>query len=517
MKILFVVHGVPPKNIGGTEVAAAALANSLRRKGHQVRFFLPEQTNFEEVIRDFHPDVIHLHHLKNFPERFIDDIQNARIPYVVTLHDFWMFCAQIHLYPGEGVKTCRSSQEGNRCASCVLAAGFDALSAGTAFQAAGQKWVMARRRRIFNFLSAARALIAPSVFVRRRFSAEWPELRNRIHVIPNVIDSSPVKRLSKLRKDFRFGFFGGTAPVKGLHELMSAWEKISPAPQLWLYGDTRERFIGWIRAAGYQDLLNSSVRIGGMIPRNRIHEIYGSIDVMVVPSLTETFSLVAAESVRAGIPVLAADVGALPELVKNGRTGILYKAGNIVSFRKAISQVGRLNPTPTAAGQLRRTEESTLNSLLGLYSFPNRKQSVGAVGGIVKLPRLQSISASIRLALRLRDRGHPSKAADILKTAIARDPGQISARYHLARINLHTEQYKNAKILFHRILALIDRMGCPIGTEPYDAGSAFHLAELLWMNREVKNAEKYLRRVFKISPRHHRARLLWSELQHNLH
>jgi glycosyltransferase involved in cell wall biosynthesis len=57
--------------------------------------------------------------------------------------------------------------------------------------------------------------------------------------------------------------------------------------------------------------------------------VYAQTDLLIIPSLVhETFSLVAREALSAGKPVIASNVGALPEIIEHGENGFLFPAGD---------------------------------------------------------------------------------------------------------------------------------------------------------------------------------------------
>jgi glycosyltransferase involved in cell wall biosynthesis len=67
--------------------------------------------------------------------------------------------------------------------------------------------------------------------------------------------------------------------------------------------------------------------------------VFGAMDVSVVPSLSETFSYVVAESMLAGKPVVASQVGGIPELIENGKKGILVKPGDQKEIARAVVMI----------------------------------------------------------------------------------------------------------------------------------------------------------------------------------
>lgn len=66
-----------------------------------------------------------------------------------------------------------------------------------------------------------------------------------------------------------------------------------------------------------------NVRLCGWLSSSELEAYYKSADVVVIPSRWEGFGLVAAEAMRAGLPVIASNVGGLTEIVDDGVTGVL--------------------------------------------------------------------------------------------------------------------------------------------------------------------------------------------------
>ncbi len=78
-------------------------------------------------------------------------------------------------------------------------------------------------------------------------------------------------------------------------------------------------------------------------------EIYSAADIVVCPSRMETFGRVAVEAAAAGIPVIGACVGGLPEIIDDGRTGVLVRD---VTAGKTAAEILRLAGDPDMRGQL---------------------------------------------------------------------------------------------------------------------------------------------------------------------
>lgn len=73
--------------------------------------------------------------------------------------------------------------------------------------------------------------------------------------------------------------------------------------------------------------LPEHVKHHGWLDRTAIHKLYKAADILIMPSRWEGFGLCAIEAFRAGTPVLARRVGALPEIITDGVTGFLFDGG----------------------------------------------------------------------------------------------------------------------------------------------------------------------------------------------
>lgn len=74
-------------------------------------------------------------------------------------------------------------------------------------------------------------------------------------------------------------------------------------------------------------------------PHHMLSTWYRAADVVVVPSRSESFGLVALEAAACGIPVVAANVGGLRTLVEHGRTGLLVDGRDPASYARAITSI----------------------------------------------------------------------------------------------------------------------------------------------------------------------------------
>jgi glycosyltransferase involved in cell wall biosynthesis len=74
----------------------------------------------------------------------------------------------------------------------------------------------------------------------------------------------------------------------------------------------------------------------GFCENDLIHEILNSTDIFLLPSQREGLPTVILEAMSHGIPVIASDVGGIPELVQHGKTGYLAPPGDCDEFKDKL-------------------------------------------------------------------------------------------------------------------------------------------------------------------------------------
>lgn len=174
---------------------------------------------------------------------------------------------------------------------------------------------------------------------------------DKIFIIPNGIDVNyfPQQQLSKEKNII---FLGGSVEYKGLDILIEAMpmilKKYSNAKIVILgeMGDTRGKTI--ISMAENLGVVGSLV-LKGLIPQKQVKDYYKNVFLMAIPSRLDLFPMVALEAMASGIPIVASDIGGLPEIIIDEENGLIVEKENPQKLAKVIMY---LFGNPIEAGKM---------------------------------------------------------------------------------------------------------------------------------------------------------------------
>ena len=200
---------------------------------------------------------------------------------------------------------------------------------------------------------AADAVVAVSHGMRTDVLDAYPDLDPaRVHVVGNGVDAEayrPVRDPDVVRglgvdPDRPYALFvGRITRQKGVMHLLAAAEQLPPDVGLVLCAgaaDTPgERQQVADAVAELQSRRSGVVWIEAMLPRDQLVPLITGATVFVVPSVYEPLGIVNLEAAACGTAVVASDVGGIPEVVDDGRTGLLvhYDPEDVGSFEGGLT------------------------------------------------------------------------------------------------------------------------------------------------------------------------------------
>jgi glycosyltransferase involved in cell wall biosynthesis len=163
-----------------------------------------------------------------------------------------------------------------------------------------------------------------------------------------------------------FGIAATLQEIKGIHIALEAIGLVKENLLLEIAGDIApggdKSYVDRIKA-----MADSRIRFLGWV--DNIHEVMGNWDVLLVPSLAESFSLSAAEAMSMGIPVIASRIGGVQEVVADA--GILVTPGSVNELAEAIKRLATEPETRLRMGIASRNRVQRFFSLekqVGAYA-----------------------------------------------------------------------------------------------------------------------------------------------------
>jgi glycosyltransferase involved in cell wall biosynthesis len=334
------------QQLGGEDIVAQNEISLLRANGHEVAFLEEDNDDIKgwgsaataalrsvysvssaramrQKLEQFKPDLVHIH---NFFPSLSPSIHYAclrgHIPVVQTLHNYRLLCPASTL-----------QRNGRICEDCI----------GKVFPWPGIQHACYRQNRfasaaVANMLAIHRIMgtwkrtvdrfITLTEFGRRKFiDGGLPE--EKIVVKPNFVN---------LDSGMGTGgggyvlFVGRLSVEKGIDTLLGAWSRLRVKRPLKIVGDgpMAERVKG---AAS----TNNSIEWLGFRSRDVVSKMMAKAEALIVPSTWyEGFPMVISEAFAMGLPVIASRIGGLPELVEQGRTGVLFEPGSQDGLAAAV-------------------------------------------------------------------------------------------------------------------------------------------------------------------------------------
>lgn len=298
---------------GGGEAHVADLVRALAERGHPMYLAVRPNSPLREPLAGL---IASWHEM---PLRNSLDVQSSRaIADLITQHGIHIVHAHVGRDYLVAALACRRASQ----AKLVLTR---------------HHYLPLKQNAIYRWLLRdVSAVIAVSSSVRQSIAERLDLPEERIHVIPNWVDPArfqslereAARALFRIRAKLAVAYIGQISPAKGLEELVRAVGRVARMRsdvEFLIAGEEQDR-----EAPFTTHLLDLSSKLGvnkrvsfiGHV--ENVAELLAAVDVVVVPSWDEGFSLVTIEALAARRAVLASDVGGIRDIVKDSMTGLLF-------------------------------------------------------------------------------------------------------------------------------------------------------------------------------------------------
>jgi glycosyltransferase involved in cell wall biosynthesis len=278
-------------------------------------------------INEFQPDIVHLHWFCN-GTLSVDEIRKIKVPIVWTMHDSWAFTGGCHV-PG----SCKRYKK--ECGNCP------ALKSNNLHDLSWNGWT--RKHKVYPKINGI-TMVAVSQWLRS--CAQSSSLFKDVNIlcIPNAIDTkifTPVEKLvarsilniSGKKRLILFGAMSATADLnKGYIEFLHAINQLTSTDiEIVVFGSGQPKIIPTDRYKIHY--------LGHLHDDISLKILYSAADVMVVPSLLESFGQTATESMACGTPVVAFNSSGLLDIVDHKINGYLAESYDTADLARGIEWV----------------------------------------------------------------------------------------------------------------------------------------------------------------------------------
>lgn len=336
-----------------------------------------------QAISAWKPDILDVH---NFFPLASPAVHYAGwrlgVPVVQTLHNYRLLCPGALLF-----------RKGAPCEDCIHSRFpwrgiVHRCYRGSAFQTSAVSLMIGVHRALRTWEKTVSQFIAVSEFEKGIFvAAGFPE--SKIMVKPNFVPDAGAPGTG----GGGLVFVGRLTPEKGLRTLLTAMSLTAAPIPLAIVGDGPLE--PEVRSAAAGD---PRIRYLGRIPLREVLDAIGQATALISASeCYETFGRVAAEAFACGTPVIAARIGAITEIVDDGRTGFHFTPADPHDLARKIAWVHanpeKLAQMRTAARQeFERKYTASRNYSLLMEAYQRaivRRREQVARSGLVQLPSAQ--------------------------------------------------------------------------------------------------------------------------------
>ena len=309
---------------------------------------------FNFLLNDCKPDVVHLNNIHTQLSPVIARLAHKRRTKVIwTLHDYKLLCPRYDcLRNGNEVcEECFVDKHKVLEYKCMKNSNLASMLA----YKEGMKW---SRKKLEGYTDV---FICPSQFMYNKM-AQGGFDRKKMYTLCNFIDIERTRRDSYDKEDY-YCFIGRLSFEKGIETLIEAARTLPY--HLKIIGSGPLADILKEKAKG------ANIEFTGYKEWPEIKEIVGKARFSVVPSeWYENNPLSMIEAQCLGTPVLGANIGGIPELIKEGVNGMCFESRNIMDLKNKIEKMFILNvdyKQLAKSSQIRYSSEKHYNELLELY------------------------------------------------------------------------------------------------------------------------------------------------------
>jgi glycosyltransferase involved in cell wall biosynthesis len=399
MHVLLVNNIYPPIVAGGAELIVSYLAEGLVERGHRVtvvstcapemepyptetrngvevvRFFPPNVywsfardrnpslnkwlwhardawnrragQMFGDILRKARPDVVHTHVIDGLSASIWGEARRQNVPVIHTAHDYHLICPRAFMLSGDWKLCTRPS------AKCRLYRG----------------WHLSTTRHVDLFTSPSRFLITEHMRAGMKLSATAVVSNG----IPQPVEAEAVKQARPPDAKRRFLMLSRLTVDKGVEVVLEAAKRLPDTADVEIVIAGKGPLEGRVRAAAEQD---RRITYLGFVTGEQKIAALANAGYLLLPSLWyENAPVAIVEAAAYGLGVIGSSLGAIPEFVEDGATGVLFPRGDAASLAEIMMVLAAAkNPLPDLSSLSEAlARQFTVGRMVDAYEMHYRK------------------------------------------------------------------------------------------------------------------------------------------------
>jgi len=336
---------ITPRNVGSLyNMMANKSTENITLKKMLWHFFdiwnISSYIQIKKILVEEKPDLIYINGIKGISSSVFSIVKKLIIPHTYMIHDFELVSRWSSLFRnGKIIKH------------------FNVLD-----------------RLYLNYMRRATrgitTVISPSKFMMdHHVNLGFFEKSNR-YIVPNGIRLNNKSKIKK-NNETNFLFIGNIEEHKGPQIAVKAFKRLkNKKVKLHLVG--KGNYLGELKKIIGND---KQILLHGFVPDDELEEIFERCSYVVFPSIWyENFPLVINEVMSRGLPVIASNLGGLPELIKDGYNGFLFRPGDVACLQNLIEKIfedremlSRLSRNAIESSK-RFSLETQMESIMNIFS-----------------------------------------------------------------------------------------------------------------------------------------------------
>jgi len=287
---------------------------------------------FSELIDNFKPDLIHCHNIYHqLSPSILEAASEKNIPVIMHLHDYKLICPNYRLFSKNKI-----------CLECLNKKSYLPVIKNNCYESFPRSVLAYLEMTLHNkiwkiYQNNLDLLIAPSRFIQKLFiSNGWS--KEKVLFVNNPAPTVNNKANKKTGEYFLY--FGRLAPEKGIEDLVAAIRESNLKLKIAGIGPSEKK----LKRLCSAEIKNNQIKFIGQLAEKELTKEILEARAVVIPSRwLENMPLSLLESLAIGKIVIASRLGGLPEIIRDGDNGYLFKPGNMPDLSSKLRRTASLS------------------------------------------------------------------------------------------------------------------------------------------------------------------------------